>query len=84
MGAVACFIGGYSEDIFPYASFDLEGYADYDFDNLVTLFDLDVFANNWLWFGQAGGYNVADLDCDGDSDLDDFAILSLYWLDSCP
>jgi hypothetical protein len=58
--------------------------ADYDFDNSVTGSDLDVFANDWLWLGPAGGYSDGDLDCDGDVEFTDYALFALLWLDSCP
>ena len=37
--------------------------------------DLATFVRNWLWKGPAGdgGYNIADLDEDGDVDFDDYA-----------
>jgi hypothetical protein len=63
---------------------DCTNCADYDFDNLVTYLDLDVFTNDWLWNGPTGGYSDGDLDCDGDADFYDYAILAFQWLGNCP
>ncbi|MDH4238511.1 MAG: hypothetical protein OEW48_03005 [Phycisphaerae bacterium] len=60
------------------------GCADYDLDSTVTSLDLKVFAVDWLWTGLPGGHSNGDLDCDGDADFDDYAILALQWLESCP
>jgi hypothetical protein len=60
------------------------GCADYDLDSTVTSLDLKVFVNDWLWTGLPGGHSDGDLDCDGDADFDDYAILALQWLESCP
>ncbi len=57
--------------------------ADYNLDGIVDLEDLGVFVSNWLWTGSCG-YNNGDLDCNGDVEFHDFAILALQWLDSCP
>ena len=53
--------------------------ADLTDDDFVDNFDLRVFVDNWLLSGPAG-YNTADLNCDGEVELDDFAILALQWL----
>ena len=58
--------------------------ADYDKSGIVDFNDLAKFADEWLWTGQAGGYNISDLDCDGDVQFTDFAIFADQWLDSCP
>jgi hypothetical protein len=60
------------------------GCADYDLDSTVTSLDLKVFVDDWLWTGLPGGHSNGDLDCDGDADFDDYAILALQWLESCP
>jgi len=57
---------------------------DYDSSGMVNSLDMKSFAYEWLWMGPAGGYNLADLDCDGDTDFHDYAVLALWWLDSCP
>ncbi len=40
--------------------------------------DLATFVRNWLWKGPGGdgGYNIADLDEDGDVDFDDYALFA--------
>ena len=58
--------------------------ADFVSDGLVDFNDLVIFVSNWLWTGSPGGYNTADLNCDGEVQLLDFAILSSQWLASCP
>jgi hypothetical protein len=57
--------------------------ADYNLDTVVNFLDYADFADDWLWSGQAGGYNNSDLNCDGVSDLYDLKILAEQWLQSC-
>ena len=57
---------------------------EYNFDGVIDLTDLRTFANEWLWMGFPGGYNLSDLDCDGDADFEDYTILASQWLGSCP
>jgi hypothetical protein len=58
-------------------------WPDYDFSGHIDFSDLRAFADEWLWMGFPGGYNLADLDCDGDADFDDYAILAFQWLENC-
>jgi len=58
--------------------------ADFDDNGTIELNDVRILAKNWLWTGAPGGYNIADLNCDGKVDYEDFAIFALQWLDSCP
>ena len=57
---------------------------DYDSSGLIDLFDVKTFSHEWLWTGWPGGYNVGDLDCDGDVEFTDYALFALLWLESCP
>ena len=59
-------------------------FADYNYDCIVDYLDLNRFCNTWLWNGPAGGYSVADMDCDGDVEFTDFAIFALEWLNITP
>jgi hypothetical protein len=52
-------------------------------DGIIDHWDLDVLAENWLASGP-GGYNTADLNCDGEVGFDDYAALALHWLESSP
>jgi len=58
--------------------------ADFNSDNIVNLLDFNRVAANWLWSGSPGGYNIADLNCDGDVKLADLSIFVSQWLSSCP
>jgi hypothetical protein len=58
--------------------------ADFDLSGKVDFVDLSEFVGDWLWFGPAGGYVEPDLDCDGDVQFDDFAILAEQWYIGCP
>ncbi|MGB8226648.1 MAG: hypothetical protein WCE45_07300 [Sedimentisphaerales bacterium] len=58
--------------------------ADFDLSSKVDFVDLSEFVGDWLWFGPAGGYVEPDLDCDGDVQFDDFAILAEQWYIGCP
>jgi hypothetical protein len=58
--------------------------ANYNLDANVNFIDYAEFANQWCWSGPAGGYNNADLDCDGDVDLYDLGIFCQQWLQYCP
>ncbi len=57
--------------------------ADLTDDGFVNYSDLKVFTDNWLLAGPAG-YNIADLNCDGNVKFDDYATLALQWLESYP
>jgi hypothetical protein len=78
--------GGYSygetEDF--YLPQPCDGCADYDLSGSVDTGDLGVLVDNWLWAGPVGGFNDGDLDCDGDVEFRDYAILALQWLKNCP
>lgn len=58
--------------------------GDFDASGTVNFADLKVLTDNWLWEGMPGGYNDADLDCNGRVTLRDYAILASQWLDACP
>lgn len=58
--------------------------GDFDHNGTIDLNDVRILAKNWLWAGIPGGYNIADLNCDGKIDYEDFAIFALQWLVSCP
>ena len=57
--------------------------GDFDDNGSIDINDLRTLAANWLWTGTPGG-NIADLNCDGKIDYEDFAIFMLQWLGSCP
>ncbi len=58
--------------------------GDFDDNGSIDINDLRTLAANWLWTGAPGGNNIADLNCDGKIDYEDFAIFALLWLGSCP
>jgi hypothetical protein len=51
-----------------------------NFGCLVNLTDLKRLAEAWMNIGT----NPADLDASGKVDLDDFAVLSYWWMNHCP
>jgi hypothetical protein len=57
--------------------------ADLTDDDFVNYSDVKVFTDNWLLSGPAG-YNIADLNCDGEVKFDDYAALALEWLEGSP
>ncbi len=58
--------------------------ADYDCDNIVNFVDYTDMASGWFWSGNAGGYNNADLNCDGSVNWSDILIFVQQWLGTCP
>ena len=58
--------------------------ANYNLDEIVNFIDYGNLAGGWRWSGQAGGYNNADLNCDGEVDFYDLCIFVNQWLNSCP
>lgn len=51
---------------------------------LIDMFDFNTFAPNWRWKETPGdATNIADLDCDGDVDMSDLAVISAGWLGTC-
>ncbi|NIP51751.1 MAG: hypothetical protein GWN61_21335 [candidate division Zixibacteria bacterium] len=58
--------------------------ADYNSDNIVNFTDYADFSEDWNWTGRPGGYNNADLNCDGSVDFHDLDIFTLQWLSNCP
>jgi len=64
--------------------YSCSSWPDYDFSGHIDFSDLRAFTYEWLWMGFPGGYNLADLDCDGDTDFYDYAILAFQWLGNCP
>jgi hypothetical protein len=55
--------------------------ANYNQDVVVDFLDYAMFAEEWLWTGQSGGYNNGDLDCDGDVDMLDLDKFCQQWLE---
>ena len=58
--------------------------ANYNHDWIINFLDYADFADNWQWFGPPGGYNNADLNCDGVVNFKDLEIFVLQWLSYCP
>ncbi|MBN2591015.1 MAG: hypothetical protein JXA96_14205 [Sedimentisphaerales bacterium] len=52
---------------------------DFDRNGIVDYIDYAIWANSWLWHGEAGE-NVADLDLSGLVDFNDLEIFSTEWL----
>lgn len=78
------YVYGETEDYFFVPDLSCWNCADFDLSGIVNMKDLRVLAEDWLWFGLAGGYVEPDLDCDGDVQFDDFAILAEQWYIGCP
>ena len=57
--------------------------GDLDDSGTVEINDVRILGINWQWEGTPGN-NVADINCDGKVDNEDFAILTLLWQGSCP
>jgi hypothetical protein len=76
------YLYGETEDY--YLPRECTGCADFNESSVVDLADLNIFVGDWLWVGSPGGFNDADLDCDGKVKLNDFAILASQWLENCP
>ena len=53
--------------------------GDLNNDGIVDEVDLGLFADDWLWTGQVGGYNDSDLDCDGKVDSGDYCVFANQW-----
>lgn len=57
--------------------------SDFDNNGITDMSDLDEFVANWLWKESVEQPdNTADLDCDGEVNFIDFAILAENWLRS--
>jgi len=78
------YVYGETEDYFFVPDLSCWNCADFDLSGIVDTKDLQVLAEDWLWFGLPGGYAEADLDCDGDVQFTDFAILAKQWRGPCP
>jgi hypothetical protein len=57
--------------------------GDFDESGTVEINDVRILGINWQWEGTPGD-NIADLNCDGRVDNEDFVIFSQLWQEACP
>ena len=81
-------MGGYqfgeTEDYYFIPDMSCSSCADFDLNGVIDWLDLRELTSNWLWKTDYTDFREADLDCDGDIQFDDFAVLAQQWMSSCP